>query len=335
MEDSKIEWTDHTHNPWIGCTRVSEACQRCYAEYLAETRFGWATWGPGQPRVRTSEDNRRKPLSWNRKAAREGRRAKVFCASLADVFDDEVDQAWRDDLWKVIRACPNLDWQLLTKRPEHIRGMLPKDWGDGWPNVWLGVTAETQRRADERLPILLQIPAVVHFASCEPLLESLDLTAYLGNGLNWVITGGETGDGARRMMPSWAQGLRDQCVSSGVAFHFKQWGDVDACGTDVGKKAAGRMLDGRTWDEFPATAAPVPRAPVPLPVARAAPSPPPSPTPRDSAPVPITAAQRRRIVRLVGAGESSTEIATRVGVSVQQAAAIRAHITMGTYESTG
>lgn len=291
MEDSGIEWTDHTHNPWIGCTRVSEACAHCYAEHLAETRFGLVTWGPGEPRHRTAEGNRRKPLSWNRRAAREGKRTKVFCASLADVFDAEVPSDWRNDLWSIIRACPNLDWQLLTKRPENIAGMLPADWGAGWPNVWLGVTAENQSRADERLSVLLEVPAVIRFASCEPLLGPLNLIPYLGHGLSWVIAGGETGSGARRTVPAHARSLRDQCVGAGAAFFFKQWGDLDAEGERVGKRAAGRELDGRTWDEFPLSPAPAPRAAMSLPIA--------SSRDRGQRPIRLTEPQRERIPHLV------------------------------------
>ena len=251
MEGSGIEWCDDTFNPWMGCTKVSEACRRCYAEVLVDKRFGRARWGAGEARQRTSEANWRAPRTWNRKAKAAGTRRRVFCASLADVFDAEVDPSWRDDLWTLIRETPNLDWLLLTKRPEEVARSLPEGWGEGWENVWLGVTAETQGRADERLPVLLEVPAAVRFASCEPLLSPLELGAYLGRGLDWVIAGGETGTGARAMEATWVREVRDACVEAGVAFHFKQWGDHDAEGRRVGKSKAGRELDGRTWDEFP------------------------------------------------------------------------------------
>lgn len=253
MRDSKIEWCHHTFNPWEGCTKVSEACKNCYAEALVDHRFGRAKWGRGQARRRTSNENWRKPLGWNRKAARHGVRERVFCASLADVFDAEVPHRWRADLWTLIRETPNLDWLLLTKRPRNIAEMVPVDWGDGWPNVWLGTTAENQRWADERLPLLLEIPAVVRFVSCEPMLEAVNFRPYLGHGLDWVIVGGESGagEGSRRMHPEWARSLRDQSLAANVAFHFKQWGDYGADGRWVGKKKAGRTVDGRTWDEFP------------------------------------------------------------------------------------
>ena len=119
----------------------------------------------GKPRHRTSNENWKQPLKWDREAAASGIRARVFCASLSDVFDREVDPAWRSDLWDLIRQCPHLDWQLLTKRPQLIASYLPSDWDSGWPNVWLGTSVENQRRAGERIPHLVAVPAVVHFLS--------------------------------------------------------------------------------------------------------------------------------------------------------------------------
>ena len=137
-EFSKIEWTDHTFNPWIGCQHVSPGCDHCYAETQNNFRkWNGGTWGPHAPRKRTSEANWRKPLQWARDAANRGKSARVFCASLADVFDNQVAPAWRVDLFELIRETPQLDWLLLTKRPENIRKMLPLDWMDGYPNVWL------------------------------------------------------------------------------------------------------------------------------------------------------------------------------------------------------
>ncbi len=295
-ENSTIEWTDHTFNPWIGCTHVSPGCVHCYAETLMDQRYGKVEWGKGKPRMRTSVANWRKPLAWNKKAAKEGKRYRVFCSSLADVFDPEVDHQWRFDLWALIDQTPNLDWLLLTKRPEQIARMMPIRWGCDpamayfddttlMPeNVWIGTSVEDQRRADERIPHLIKIPAKVLFLSCEPLLGPVDLEqagaiesagptwAGYNAHIEWVIAGGESGHGARPMHPDWARSLRDQCQAAGVAFHFKQYGewmpsedlpdDVGGHGlrflepdgqpvTRVGKKAAGRVLDGRTWDEFP------------------------------------------------------------------------------------
>lgn len=304
MRNSKIEWTNHTFNPWIGCTKVSEACKLCYAERQEAVRWKRVEWGPGKPRRRTSENNWAQPRRWNAEALEAGQRDRVFCASLADIFDAEVSASWRLDLFAVIRETEHLDWLLLTKRPESITDMLPKDWGAGWPNVWLGTTAENQERADERLPLLRSVPAVVRFASCEPLLGSIDLS-HNANGLHWVIAGGETGTGARRMNPQWARHLRDQCVKHGIAFHFKQWGDHDAQGTRVGKHRAGRELDGRTWDQLPSGG-----------------------FSSSSKPRPLTAILREKILGSLRRGRPTAEIAADLGVSAGQVRAIKAHETM-------
>ena len=202
-------------------------------------------------------------------------RPRVFCASLADVFDNHpsILPEWRADLWALIRATPNLDWLMLTKRSGNIAKMLPPDWGRGYPNVWLGCTVVNQAEADRDIPKLMAIPATVRFLSMEPLLGPVDLVgdqAESGfkpwlDGIHLVIVGGESGPGARPTHPDWARSLRDQCVKAGVAFHFKQWGNwhpdallyTDKDGNcpppnmNIGKKAAGRLLDGRTWDEMP------------------------------------------------------------------------------------
>jgi protein gp37 len=150
--DSKIEWTDHTFNPWVGCTKVTPGCDHCYAESWAR-RSGLVKWGKN-PRKRTSETYWRGPINWNTRAANfsqiHHRRQRVFCASLADVFDNQVEAGWRSDLFALIRTCDRLDWLLLTKRPQNIANMLPPDWGDGYANVWLGTTAEDQKRFDQR-----------------------------------------------------------------------------------------------------------------------------------------------------------------------------------------
>jgi protein gp37 len=327
--DTAIEWADHTFNPWTGCTRVSPGCDHCYAAELAKRNpatFG--SWAPGGARKRTSAANWQKPLAWNRKAEAEGRRMRVFCASMADVFDNQVPQQWRRDLWLLINATPHLDWLLLTKRPQNIAAMLPSgpgmpEWGAGWPNVWLGTTVENQAEADRRIPHLLAVPTAKRFLSCEPLLGPVYLRfvhdeetgecieggfpmfgARPTNRLHWVIAGGESGPGARPMHGDWARDLREQCAAAGVPFFFKQWGewrefptpdgsvegiedesdeadaiyaravnpgfvtragdfirnrdDLPGDGTPcrlmerVGKKAAGRLLDGREHSEVPA-----------------------------------------------------------------------------------
>lgn len=288
--NSKIEWTDHTMNPWVGCTKVSAACDHCYAESLAK-RTGQAGLWAGERR-RTSETYWKQPLKWDKQAKAEGVRRRVFCASLADVFDNQVPVEWRGDLWALISQCQNLDWLMLTKRPQNIWNRLPLQhslerlvkvpWP--WPNVWIGTTVENQEEADRRIPHLLRVPAAARFLSCEPLLGPIDLGRFLRAGDDgddciyserWVIAGGESGPGARPMHPDWARSLRDQCAAAGVPFHFKQWGswcprDEDgselvpisdcAFGTStdewmakVGKRAAGRLLDGVEHNGFPDT----------------------------------------------------------------------------------
>lgn len=182
-ENSNIEWTHHTFNPWIGCQKVGPGCDHCYAEtwdarglQQRETR-----WGPHATRTRTSAANWRQPLKWDREAAAVGERRRVFCASLADVFDNHVSiqPEWRDDLWRLIEATPNLDWMLLTKRPGNIGNMLPVpfDFDRLYPNVWLGCTVVNQAEADRDIPKLLKVPAKVRFLSMEPLLGQVDPTA--------------------------------------------------------------------------------------------------------------------------------------------------------------
>jgi protein gp37 len=235
-QNSAIEWTDHTFNPWTGCQAVSEACKFCYAEGL-DKRFGHADrWGPHGVRVRTAAANWKRPLAWSLDAENAGQRVRVFCASMADVFDNAVPEEWRADLWALIRATPHLDWQLLTKRPQNIVKMLPADWGAGWPNVWLGTTVENQEEADRRIPHLLAVPARVRFLSCEPLLGPVDLNKNVPGermlrwhrpmigALDWVIAGGESGPGARPMDLAWTRSLRDQCAAARVPFFMKQMG---------------------------------------------------------------------------------------------------------------
>lgn len=309
--NSKIEWTDHTFNPWEGCQKVGPGCDHCYAENR-NARFGGGVavnWGPGAPRRRTSISNWNKPLAWNAQAeafqAEHGRRQRVFCASLADVFDNAVDPQWRADLFTLIQKTPNLDWLLLTKRIGNVVPMLAeiRNGADEdmpildmmpLPNVWIGATIVNQAEADRDIPKLLAVPARVRFLSMEPLLSAVDIVPYIhcdvGNTLDWVIVGGESGPGARPMHRQWARDLRDQCEAAGTPFLFKQWGEwtpgenverqrgtVDTAfffnnewriyplnlATDgghvddepdlykVGKKEAGRHLDGRTWDGVP------------------------------------------------------------------------------------
>ena len=274
-ENTKIEWADHTFNPWTGCTKVSPACDHCYAEGWAK-RSGHVKWGSGQPRRRTSDANWRMPLKWNREAERTGVRPRVFCASLADVFDNEVDPAWRADLFRLIADTRNLDWILLTKRVgnvmkmanevadmprlgSHTGHLIAHQWRNGRPpkNVWLGATVVNQEEADRDTPKLLAVPAAKRFLSIEPMLGPMLLQEHALSRIDWVIVGGESGPGARPIHPDWARSIRDQCAAAGVPFLFKQWGEWlpgqnDLPAERVGKKAAGRLLDGRTHDGFPA-----------------------------------------------------------------------------------
>jgi protein gp37 len=265
-----ISWTDHTFNPWWGCSRVSPGCNHCYAETFAK-RTGHDVWGKDGERRFFGDKHWAEPLKWNRQAEAEGRRHRTFCASMADVFEDRRDlDGERERLWALIAETPWLDWQLLTKRPENVAGMVPWGWGEDWPaNVWLGTTVEDQRRADERIPHLLAVPAVVRFLSCEPLLEPVwlgdhalgfqharqgcrDLDGYWIEGedeswwpeVHWVIVGGESGPKHRPLDLSNARFVRDQCVEARVPFFFKQVGGRTPT-------AGGDLLDGVAWKQFP------------------------------------------------------------------------------------
>lgn len=272
-KNSSIEWTHHTFNPWWGCVKVSKACTHCYAEAWAK-RVGESVWGRKAPRRFFGDDHWRQPIKWNEEAAKEHKRRRVFCASMADVFEVRADlDPWREKLWALIDETPHLDWLLLTKRIESVSMCVP--WGKAWPeNVWLGTTTENQKCADERIPHLISIPARTRFLSCEPLLGPLSIARWMKKGrLHWIIAGGESGPQSRPMHPDWARSLRDQCVQGHVPFHFKQWGHwspleagnsttlkqlvlESEAGEPVvvvmrGKKDSGRLLDGRTWDQFP------------------------------------------------------------------------------------
>lgn len=277
-DQTAITWCDSTFNPWVGCTKISPACDNCYAERLMDHRMHRVQWGPGEPRVRTSEANWNKPLVWERAAwkfvqcsacGRRGpavvangttrcgscgcqdttpARRRVFCASLADVFDNEVLAAWRADLFQLIADTPHLDWLLLTKRIGNVEQMTmgslramfhrtdrePPTWP--WPNVWLGATICNQAEADRDIPKLLAVPAVARFLSIEPMLGPITINPLLISAIegtsqhgqrfiDWVICGGESGSHARPMHPDWVSSLRDQCASAQAPFHFKQWGE--------------------------------------------------------------------------------------------------------------
>ncbi len=217
-ENSNIAWTDHTFNPWIGCTHVSEGCRNCYAEILMDHRYGRVEWGAGKPRLRTSEQNWKKPERWNRQAEASGVRTKVFCASLADVFDPEVPEEWRQDLYALIRRTPWLDWQILTKRPELFPPL--NEWP---PNVWLGVTIE-DNRVIHRLEPLMKTEATIRWLSIEPQIGLVTIPHWILKNIDWVIVGGESGAGCREFDPGWGRSLLRQCRRSGTAFFMKQMG---------------------------------------------------------------------------------------------------------------
>lgn len=225
-DNTAIEWTDRTFNPWTGCTKISPGCDHCYAEGWSK-RTGIVKWGKN-PRKRTTDAYWKAPHAWQRQSAdffaKHGRKQRVFCASLADVFDNKVDKQWRKDLFAMIKLTPDLDWQLLTKRPENIAKMLPSDWGStGYDNVWLGFTAEDQIRFDKRKRFLNEIPATRWFVSYEPAIGPLRITEDDPKP-DWLIVGGESGHGARPMAPEWVDGILEDCRILNIAPFFKQWG---------------------------------------------------------------------------------------------------------------
>lgn len=286
-ENTKIQWATHTFNPWVGCQKISDACKFCYAEAWAK-RTGQAGLWQGERR-RTSEANWKSPLKWNKEAKEshslyfEGlskldaahpqsitpyERPRVFCASLADVFEDHraIDPQWRVDLFSLVNETPSLDWLLLTKRPENCNAMIEDifremDWFDppDYSNIWIGTTTENQECAAKRIPELLKVPAKVRFLSVEPMLGQIDLSQWLGdwpededgapytgNGLQWVIAGGESGGKARYSSLAWFRDLRDQCKRAGVAFFMKQLGEPLARELGLKDKKGGDMEE---WPE--------------------------------------------------------------------------------------
>ncbi|HQF13997.1 MAG TPA: DUF5131 family protein [Thermogutta sp.] len=237
--NTTISWTKRTWNPWRGCTKISPGCKNCYM-FAAQLRYG------NEPhtvvRTRTWND----PLRWQRQAAYQGKWEFVFTCSWSDWFHEAADE-WRGEAWQIIRRCPNLIFQILTKRPERIADHLPDDWGEGYANVWLGTSIELNEyvwRAD----VLRKIPAVVRFISAEPLLGPLtDLDL---EGIHWLIVGGESGARYRPMKLAWVRELRDRALAQEVAFFFKQ---------SAGRRPeTGTLLDGRHWRQYPRRVSSVP-----------------------------------------------------------------------------
>lgn len=241
-----IAWTDHSFNPWMGCSKVSQGCAHCYAETHTKNRMGLDLWGPTATRQIT-KGPWKNVQRWQKAAAAgtpgilgNGKHL-VFTGSLCDWAEDRPDLVEpRARMWDVIRSSPDLWFQMLTKRPQNIRGFLPEDWGDGYPNVWLGTSVEDMNVAD-RVDFLRDIPAVVRFISYEPALgplNALDIT-----GLDWVIFGGESGSGFRPMDPQWARDMRTKCEEAGIAFFYKQ--------SAAFRTEKGIELDGEIVRNFP------------------------------------------------------------------------------------
>jgi protein gp37 len=262
-ENSKIEWTDHTFNPWWGCAKVSPACDNCYAERDSKRFSGdQVLWGVHAARREFGDKHWTDPVKWDAKAKADGVRRRVFCASMADVFDKNAPLGARERLWELIEATPNLDWLLLTKRIGNVPDMIPARWAHALPrNIWLGISVVNQEEADRDVPKLLQVPSAVRFLSMEPLLGPVKLNAcWLNAGcgfgndsdpatsaclrcahgdigsnysdncawpshkLDWIIVGGESGPHARPMVLGWAKDIVRQCQAAGVAVHVKQLG---------------------------------------------------------------------------------------------------------------
>ncbi len=240
---SRIEWTEHTWNPTTGCTKISPGCKHCYAETMAKRLAAMGARG--------YENGFRLTLQPERLEAPLQRKVPTvyFVNSMSDLFHENVPDAFIERVLSVIRATPQHTYQVLTKRAERLACFfqirrVP-------PNVWLGVSVEDRAYGLPRMDYLRQVDASVRFLSAEPLLEDLgrlDLT-----GIHWVIVGGESGPNARPMRSEWVESIRHQCIAQGTAFFFKQWGAWGADGRKRSKKANGRVLDGRTWDERPIT----------------------------------------------------------------------------------
>ena len=231
-----IAWTDRTFNIAWGCVKVSPGCKNCYAETLS-SRYGHDVWGPNSPRRTFGSKHWAEPLAWNAQAQVEGRRHRVFCSSMCDVFEDHPTiTEQRARLWPLIKGTPNLDWQLLTKRPERILGNLPDDWGTGWENVWLGTSIENNDYV-QRADILRTIPATIRFISYEPALGPIDKLNL--EDIHWLICGGESGPGFRPMDLSWARAARAKCAIAGTAFFFKQ---SSAIRTEMGVELDGEIV---------------------------------------------------------------------------------------------
>lgn len=236
-ENSKIQWTGNTWNPWHGCKKVSDGCKFCYM-YRDKERYGQDPTTV----IRSAPATFNKPLTWKDPAL-------VFTCSWSDWFIDEADE-WRADAWEIVKKTPHLTYQILTKRPERISQCLPSDWGEGYENVWVGVSVENQKSADIRIPILSNIPAQIRFLSCEPLLSPIELNYPALNWIHWVIVGGESGNenGKYRYRPceiDWMKSIVDKCQIAGVSVFVKQ------LGTHLAKEMGLKDHHGGNIDEWP------------------------------------------------------------------------------------
>lgn len=249
-KETAIAWTDHTFNPVWGCTKIGPGCDFCYAEVWAE-RFPESRGLWGNDKFREFGDKHwRQPVNWNEAARKAGVRRRVFCASMADVFDNQWPEHIRPRLWQLIRDTPHLDWQLVTKRIGNVAKMLPEDWGRGYSNVWLIPTIVNQEEADRDLPKLFEVPARVYGVSYEPALGLVDWRPWLPNrnsfpvhvdregrgtwfpqGLEWIIGGGESEQkGMRECRIEWLEETAGQCRDHGVAYFNKQIGAMPTHG---------------------------------------------------------------------------------------------------------
>jgi protein gp37 len=282
-ENSKIEWTHHTFNPWHGCSKVSPGCDNCYAE-RDSNRFNptKTLWGVDADRLELSEKYWATPHKWNQRAAVNGVRERVFCASMADVFDKNAPEGARERLWQLIKDTPHLDWLLLTKRIGNAKTMLPDDWGNGYLNVWMVISVVNQEEANRDIPKLLSTPAAIRGLSLEPLLGAIELfqsvsckwcrgmgyslhgpdeipcsacdgfeanpvEELMNSGIDWVIVGGESGSNARPMHPDWVRSLREQCKWAVIPFFFKQYGEWEVHSHENGHFNSDMLTNGAVW----------------------------------------------------------------------------------------